>query len=212
MVVVLPLPVGPEVSTIPLGRLIPCSTARSDRPARPISLRSKFWPVLSSKRITTCSPHITGLMAIRRSISLSATLTPNWPSCGTRCSSILSSARILTRLTRAGSRLFGRSITWRSKPSIRKRITSLSSVGSMWISLALVLAAYSKIVLSARLIGESCTIVFTRLASSWRVSCCDASAAASTAPRSVLYWAKTWRTLASEAMHTFSDCCITVAR
>ena len=159
---------------------------------------------MSSKRITTCSPHTTGLMAIRRSTSLSATLTANCPSCGMRCSSIFSSDRILIRLTSAGSILLGSCITSRSTPSTRQRILSDFSSGSMWISLARLFTAYSRIVLRARLIGESWTIVLISPRASAAASACDTWAATLTLLRSVRYCSSTWRTPASDAIKTLS--------
>ena len=127
----LPLPVGPLVNTIPFGRLMPLRIVRSERPAYPICSRSNKFPALSSRRITTCSPHTTGLIAMRRSTSLSLTRTVNCPSCGIRCSSIFKLDKIFIRLTSAGSILFGSCITSRSTPSIRQRIFSDFSSGSI---------------------------------------------------------------------------------
>ena len=188
---------------MPLGRLMPFRIARRARPAYPICSISKLLPDLSSKRITTCSPHTTGLIAIRRSTSFAATFTVNWPSCGIRCSSILRLDKILIRLTRAGSMDFGSCIISRSTPSTRTRILSVFSSGSICTSLARDLTAYSRIVLSARLIGESWTSVLISPSLALEASSCDASAAASTLERSVRYWSSTWRTPASEAINTF---------
>ena len=140
-VVDLPEPVGPEVRIIPFGREIPSVTSRNARPVIPIFSISIDVPLLSNKRITTCSPKTTGEIAIRKSIVLLFTITENWPSCGIRCSSIFRRDIILIRLTSAGSIDFGNSIVFRNTPSMRHRITRDFSSGSMWISLALDFAA-----------------------------------------------------------------------
>ena len=130
-VVDLPEPVGPEVRIIPFGFAIPRSTIANACPVIPIFSISSVVPVLSKIRITTCSPHTTGEIATRRSTSFPATAKVNWPSCGIRCSSIFRFDKILILDTNAGSIVFGSSITFLSTPSIRQRITSACSSGSI---------------------------------------------------------------------------------
>ena len=192
-VVLLPEPVGPDVRIIPFGRFSPASTVRSARPVIPIPSISIVVPLLSSNRITTCSPHTTGEIAIRRSTSLSPTITANCPSCGIRCSSIFKFAKIFTRDTSAGSIVFGSSITRLSTPSIRHLITSAFSSGSMCTSDALLRTAKSKILVSALEIGESCVIVLTLLLAACRCATSSSVAftACSTPVKSPLYCFKT---------------------
>ena len=127
----LPLPVGPEVKIMPFGLFMPFLIALSERPAKPILSRSNVFPDLSSSLMTTCSPQTTGLMAIRKSTSLFATLTANCPSWGMRCSSIFKFDKILIRLTKEGSMLFGNCIISLKTPSTLVLIFKLFSRGSM---------------------------------------------------------------------------------
>ena len=66
-VVVLPQPVGPVTSTMPLGRRITSRNERKISSGSPITSRSSMTTERSRIRITTLSPNIVGSTATRRS-------------------------------------------------------------------------------------------------------------------------------------------------
>ena len=88
------------------------------------------------------SPYMLGMEARRRSTCSPAEVSKEVrPSCGSRRSEMSMLPMILRRLITPGARPNGYSRNSCSTPSMRQRTRSRSSHGSMWISLALMLAA-----------------------------------------------------------------------
>ena len=96
---VLPLPVGPVTSTIPLGRSIIRESSASGPGASPSSDVPRSALDLSSTRRTTFSPWMVGKVETRRSYSFPAIVIRARPSCGSRRSEMSSCAMIFTRDT-----------------------------------------------------------------------------------------------------------------
>ena len=101
IVVVLPLPVGPVIRTIPCGwkmRLRTMSRTRGSPMIRssPISDADR-----SSTRMTTFSPNRVGTDEMRSEISRSLNTQPSRPSCGFRRSVMFMLASAFRRLTTA---------------------------------------------------------------------------------------------------------------
>ena len=142
-VVVLPLPVGPVTSTMALVRRmiwrkrasISAGMPTWSRPSSPV-----FW---FSSRSTADSPCCVGMVDMRTSTGWSRTITAKRPSCGRRFSEISSAAMSFRRSTIAGPVLTSVSVCGSSTPSMRKRIWTLDSCGSMCTSEAFTCTASS---------------------------------------------------------------------
>ena len=153
--VVLPLPVGPVTSTSPWGRCT-CARKRSSiSPGMPSWSSFRMAEPWSRSRITTDSPVCVGMVARRTSICLSSTRKVKRPSWGKRFSEISASAISLSRETTAEAIRVSSIICSCNTPSIRRRIRSTSSSGSMWISDAFARTASSKTVWIRRTTGAS---------------------------------------------------------
>ncbi len=100
----------------------------------PVSVSDRMPEDWSSRRITTDSPYCTGMVEIRTSTSRPRTFMLKRPSWGRRFSEMSSPATSLRRSTSAWAmRTSLRMFSWRM-PSIRWRIRSTFSSGSIWIS------------------------------------------------------------------------------
>jgi len=106
--------------------------------------------------VTIFSPHFVGMDETRKSIDLSFTFSVVRPSCGSLRSVISSRDIILILLMRGSCTFLGRIISSLSNPSIRKRILTAFSMGSIWISLASFFVAIPMIVLARRIMGAAC--------------------------------------------------------
>ncbi len=80
------------------------------------------------------SPLAVGMVETRTSTTLPAIFLVMRPSCGRRFSAMFSPASIFTRATMLERFPLWASLRCTSRPSMRKRTTTLSSVGSMWMS------------------------------------------------------------------------------
>ena len=132
--VVLPEPVGPVTSTMPLG----CSTRRA-RPSasawgRPSSVSSGIRLVLPSRRMTRDSPQAAGRVETRRSTSWPDMRMVWRPSCGRRRSPISMPDKSFSREQTASNPVRGPVRTVCNMPSTRIRMLKRSSNGSTWIS------------------------------------------------------------------------------
>ncbi len=154
-VVVLPLPVGPQTSNIPCGRceiFFSLETVPSLKPN--FSISSVAW-YLSSMRIATFSPKLEGSMDTRKSTSLAKIFTLKRPSWGSLCSAIFKSDITFKRETMEGCMALGGDWASCNIPSMRKRILSCLSNGSMSISEAFFLTASSSTILVILITGVS---------------------------------------------------------
>ena len=78
--VVLPEPVGPVTSSMPLGRSMPRRTCASTCAGMPMRSSDRVWSDVSSTRSTTDSPQCEGMIEIRMSIGVPRTETSKRPS------------------------------------------------------------------------------------------------------------------------------------
>ena len=140
-VVVLPEPVGPVHSRMPLGRCTNCAIASTTSARMPKVFKSSVVEPLSKRRITMRSPCAVGMVERRRSMSRPATLMRMRPSCGMRFSAMFRLPMILTRLVIDGWNFLEVRTTSFKTPSLRKRIRTYFSIGSMWTSEARSFAA-----------------------------------------------------------------------
>ena len=154
-VVVLPLPVGPVTRTIPLTRLTIVRKRSVMLCGMPSFSRSRSPLSRLSRRMTTDSPSCVGIVDMRTSTALSRTSTLKRPSCGRRFSEISSPAMSFKRNASAGATRKSASVCGCSSPSMRRRMRSTSSCGSMWISDAPTWVASSNNVCSRRTTGAS---------------------------------------------------------
>ena len=133
-VVVLPEPVGPVTSTMPLGwASAPCSLAATVGDS-PSCASSRVPACLASRRSTTRSPSRAGRVDTRTSSAWLPIRSEIRPSCGTRFSAMSSRAITLIRDTSSGASRGGRLAAVRSTPSTRRRTRSIDSNGSTWMS------------------------------------------------------------------------------
>ena len=161
-VVVLPLPVGPVTTNIPLGRFSVRATAAATSGGRP-RWSSESRPALwLSSRITTDSPCWVGRVLMRTSMLPSLSRTWKRPSCGRRFSLMSSPLINFSRSATAPAILASASVCTCSTPSMRKRMRRLRSCGSMWMSDARLRSACSNIELSRRTTGASSVVTWPR--------------------------------------------------
>ncbi|MPN22360.1 hypothetical protein SDC9_169743 [bioreactor metagenome] len=154
-VVVLPEPVGPVTSTMPLGRFRAWRKRSSTRGGMPIlssSSRPVFW---LSRRMTTDSPNCVGKVEIRTSTGLPRTLMLKRPSWGRRFSEISRPDISFRRSATAEEILASASVWICSTPSMRKRMRNAFSCGSKWMSEARRRMASSNTVCSSLTTGAS---------------------------------------------------------
>ena len=154
-VVVLPLPVGPVTSTRPCGLWITWRRRGSSSSGRPSSARLRVALLWSSRRMTAASPFWVGMVASRTSRLLSRTRTVKRPSWGRRFSEMSAPPISLRREISAGAMRLSSITVSCSTPSMRRRMRSTFSSGSMWMSEALALAASSNTVWIRRTTGAS---------------------------------------------------------
>ena len=110
--------------------------------------------LLSSRRMTTRSPYWDGMVETRTSIALRPMRSEIRPSCGRRFSAMSSFDITLIRDTSSGASLRAGCSTGRSTPSTRKRMLSVRSKVSIWISDAPSLTASPRMALIRRITGE----------------------------------------------------------
>ena len=142
-------------------RIMPCGCASTSinccrcRPAKPSAAKSSTVFSLSSKRITTLSPYMVGIVDTRKSSSLPSICTLMRPSWGNRRSAIFSLAMILIReVTAAVDFTLGASISCKT-PSTRSLTFKACSKGSICMSDALVSIARCIIKLTILITGAS---------------------------------------------------------
>ena len=126
-VVLLPEPVGPVTKIMPWGLLIKSENKARFSAVIPKSSRFKRALFLSSKRSTTRSPKLDGIVDTRTSTARPAIRKLIRPSCGIRFSAISSLAITLIRDTSNDASLRLGLSTSLSTPSTLKRITSSCS-------------------------------------------------------------------------------------
>ncbi len=106
-VVVLPEPVGPVTTTMPLGIWMISLNWVSSSSGKPTLSRSRLTTLRSRIRITTDSPNMVGSVLTRRSTSRSPMRTEILPSCGMRRSAMSRWAMTLMRATSGPERFLG---------------------------------------------------------------------------------------------------------
>jgi len=112
--------------------------------------------VLSRIRVTIFSPNLVGIEETRKSIDLSLTFNVVRPSWGSLRSVMSSLDMILILLIRGSCTFFGRTISSLNIPSTLKRIFTVFSMGSIWMSLASFFIAIATIELASLIIGAAC--------------------------------------------------------
>ena len=153
---VLPEPVGPTIRIIP-SAVWSTSRQKFSRlfPASPMPSREESAGVFRSRRATTFSPWMVGRVEIRRSSVSCRTVTLERPSWGSCFWAMSIRAMIFIRLITGPWSSWGTVITGRRAPSMRMRMTMLSSPGSMWISLAPSVQARSMMEFTSRMAGAA---------------------------------------------------------
>jgi hypothetical protein len=154
-VVVLPLPVGPQITTNPLAA---CANPRSDAAiAAGIPRHSRLGTRArtSRRRTTSFSPRIVGIDETRASTERPLRPARKPPSCGSRRSDMSMPASSLTRTKTCAKSVPEAVRTVRSTPSTRSRTRPPFGAGSMWMSEAPEASAASKISSTARIAGAS---------------------------------------------------------
>ena len=103
-VVVLPLPVGPVTSTIPLGRSMAARNFDIMSSSMPTFSRLRLTTLRSSTRMTTHSPKMVGSTLTRKSTACPPTISSIRPSWGMRRSAMSRLAITLIRVVMANAR------------------------------------------------------------------------------------------------------------
>ena len=125
--------------------------------------------------MTTDSPCCTGMVDTRTSMLRLRTRMLKRPSCGRRFSEISSPDMIFRRITRADATRCSFITCSLSTPSIRWRIRTTPSSGSMWMSEAFICTASSNSVCSRRTTGASEVLSAPSLLRSKSLSCSEPS-------------------------------------